>query len=176
VATKTILLLRHGHSESDPSLSDAERPLSGAGRRDARRLGSLLVRLELKIDLVVSSTALRARQTAELAAAGTGAGGGSPELRAEPRLFENKAEGYLQVLRGLPAGAACVLLVGHNPAIRQAAAALLGCGPDGLRFAPAALACLEAPADDWGLLQAGSCTLQWLAPPDLAAACRRGGR
>jgi phosphohistidine phosphatase len=116
---------------------------------------------------VVSSTALRARQTAALAAGGSGY---AKEVRAEPCLYEAKAEGYLEVLRGLPVRVGCVLLVGHNPAIRQAAAVLLACGPEGVRFAPAALACLEAPADDWGLLQAGSCALQWLAAPELVAA------
>jgi phosphohistidine phosphatase len=121
---------------------------------------------------VVSSPALRALQTAELAASGTGVAGASPEVRAEPRLFEPQAEGYLEVLRGLPARAGCVLLVGHNPAIRQAAAALLACGPEALRFAPAALACLEAPADDWAALHAGSCSLLWLATPELLASRR----
>ncbi len=172
MATKTILLLRHGHSAADPSLADSERPLSAQGRRDSWRLGGLLGRLDLTIDLVLCSPALRARQTAELAAKGTGAGGGSPEVRAEPRLYEAKAEGYLEVLCSLPARAACVLLVGHNPAIRQAAAALLGCGPEAIRFPPAALACLEAPADDWAALRAGSCMLQWLLTPAMIAARR----
>ena len=164
MATKTILLLRHGHSEANDSVADKQRPLSGQGRRDARRLGGLLRRLDLTIDLALSSPALRARQTAALAA-----GGNSVEVRAEPLLYEDKAEGYLEVLRSLPARAGCVLLVGHNPAIRQAAAALLACGPDGIRLPPAALACLEAPADDWAALQAGSCALLWLVTPELAA-------
>ena len=165
--TKIILLLRHGHSEANESLADIERPLSGQGRRDARRLGGLLRRLGLKLDLVVSSSALRARESAALAAGGSGY---SKEVRAEPRLYEGKADGYLEVLRGLPAHASCILLVGHNPAIRQAATALLACGPDGIRFPAAALACLEAPADDWAALQAGSCVLQWLVTPGLLTA------
>jgi phosphohistidine phosphatase SixA len=76
------------------------------------------------------------------------------------------------VLRGLPARAGCVLLVGHNPAIRQAAGALLACGPEALRFPPAGLACLESPAGDWAALRAGSCTLLWLLPPAMIAASR----
>lgn len=91
-------------------------------------------------------------------------------------MYEGKADGYLEVLRGLPAGASRVLLVGHNPAIRQAAAALLGCFPEGLRLPPAALACLEAPAEDWTQLQPGSCALQWLVTPELTVAHLRGGR
>jgi phosphohistidine phosphatase len=115
---------------------------------------------------VLSSPALRARPTAELLTRGS-----PKETRAEPRLYQAGAEGYLELLRGLPARAGCVLLVGHNPAIRQAAAALLACGPDGLRFPPAALACLEAPTG-WAALRAGSCALLWLLPPAMTAAPR----
>ena len=161
------MLLRHGHSDSNESLPDAERPLSGRGRSEARRLGGLLRRLGWKLDLVVSSSALRARETAALAAAGAGY---SKKVRAEPRLYENKTEGYLEVLRGLPARSSCVLLVGHNPALREAAAALLGCLPESFRLPPAALACLEVSGEDWARLQPGTCALQWLVTPELSAA------
>ena len=74
------------------------------------------------------------------------------------------------MLGGLPARSRCVLLVGHNPAIRQAAAALLGCPPEGLRFVPAALACLEAPTG-WAALER-ACVLQWLVTPEMTGAFR----
>lgn len=166
---KTILLLRHGHSAADERLPDLERPLSAQGRRDARRLGGLLQRLGLKPDLLASSPARRALETAELAAAGCDYVG---KVRAEPRLYEAEAEQYLQVLRGLPARSRCVLLVGHNPGIRQAAAALLGCPPEGLRFVPAALACLESPAGDWAALRPGSFAILWLVSPEIFGAFR----
>jgi phosphohistidine phosphatase len=167
LVTKTILLLRHGHSEPNDSLADIERALSSRGRRDARRLGGLLRRLGLKPDLAVSSSAWRAQETTALVAGGSGY---SKKVRTEPRLYEAKADGYLDLLRSLPTRAGCVLLVGHNPAIRQAAAALLGCFPEGLRLPPAALACLEAPIDNWATLHPGSCALQWLVTPEMFAA------
>ncbi len=76
------------------------------------------------------------------------------------------------MLRSLPARSRCVLLVGHNPAIRQAAAALLGCPAEGLRFVPAALACLEASAENWAALRPGSIAIQWLASPEIFGAFR----
>jgi phosphohistidine phosphatase len=164
---KTILLLRHGHSAADDRLPDLERPLSAQGRRDVRRLGGLLRRLGLEPDPVVSSTARRALETAALAAAGCGYAG---QVRAEPRLYVAEAEQYLQLLRGLPARCRCVLLVGHNPAIRQAAAVLLGCPSEGLRFVPAALACLEAPTG-WAALERAF-VLQWLVTPEMIGAFR----
>lgn len=166
---KTILLLRHGVSDPDESLQDTERPLASQGRRDARRIGGLLRRLGLKPDLVASSPALRARDTAALVAGGSGKMG---KVLVEPRLYEADADGYLEVLRGLPARANRVLLVGHNPAIRRAASALLGGGPASLRLPPAAMACLEASSGDWAALQPGSCVLQWLVAPELIAAFR----
>jgi phosphohistidine phosphatase len=166
---KFILLMRHGQSDPDESLKDVDRPLARQGRLDARRVGGLLRRLGIKPDLAVSSSALRARQTAELAVGGHGYSG---TILPDPRLYEAEAAGYLEVLRGLPARTERVLLVGHNPAVRQAAATLLGSDSGSLRFPPAALACLEAPADDWAALQPGSCVLQWLVTPELTAALR----
>jgi len=166
---KTILLLRHCQADPDESLPDTERPLAKQGRLDARRIGRLLGRLGISPDQAVCSSALRARQTAELAAAG---GGYSKAIRAEGRLYEAQAAGYLEVLRGLPARAKSVLLVGHNPAVRQAAATLLGSGSGSLGFPPGALACLEAPAGGWAALHFGSCVLRWLVTPETIADSR----
>ena len=166
---KTILFMRHGQADPDQSRPDMERPLTGLGRRDVRRMGGLLRRLGIKPDGVVCSPALRARDTAAIAAKECGCTG---EVLAELRLYQAQAADYLEVLRGLPARAGLVLVVGHVPAIRQAAAALLGGGSGSLQMAPAATACLEAPIDDWTSLQTSSCALRWLVAPELPAAFR----
>jgi phosphohistidine phosphatase len=166
---KTILFLRHGQADPGEELPDAERPLTAQGRREARRMGAVLRRLGLLPDLVLCSPALRARDTAALAAAQAGCAGA---VQAEPRLYQAKAEDYLELLRGLPARAGRVLLVGHVPAVRQAAAALLGGAAGSLRMSPAALACIEVPAEKWSALEPGSGVLQWLLPPELPASFR----
>ena len=62
---KTLLVLRHGKSSwSDPDLADHDRPLKKRGRRGARSIGEQLRDAGLAPDLVLSSTARRARSTA----------------------------------------------------------------------------------------------------------------
>lgn len=62
-----LLLLRHAksdwHTESD---HDHERPLASRGERDAIRIGRFLTAAGLRPELVLCSTAIRARRTVEL--------------------------------------------------------------------------------------------------------------
>ena len=63
---KTLLVLRHAKSSwKNSQMSDHERPLNKRGRRDAPRMGRLLGEEGLVPDLIVSSTAERALETAQ---------------------------------------------------------------------------------------------------------------
>ncbi|HQR79964.1 MAG TPA: MSMEG_4193 family putative phosphomutase [Actinomycetota bacterium] len=69
----TLLLIRHGRSEANAQGILAGRndtPLDGVGRDEALDLGRRLAHMPL--DMLVSSPQLRARQTAQIAAAGRG--------------------------------------------------------------------------------------------------------
>lgn len=112
---KKLLILRHAKAEShDGPIQDHERELTKKGRKTAERMGQLLRERGLVPDLVLSSTAERARVTAELTAQAVGYQGTIQTL-AELYLAEPPA--YLEALRRYGADAACVLVVGHNPGI-----------------------------------------------------------
>ncbi len=65
---KTLLLMRHAKSDWDADYeSDHDRPLNDRGLKSARLMGRVLADEGLVPDLIISSTALRARTTAELA-------------------------------------------------------------------------------------------------------------
>ncbi len=66
---KTVLLLRHAKSSwSDSRLSDVDRPLNKRGKNDAPFMGQRLASASIEFDLLVSSSAKRARKTARLIA------------------------------------------------------------------------------------------------------------
>jgi phosphohistidine phosphatase len=70
---KSILVLRHAKSSrKDPDLTDHNRPLNKRGKRDAPRMGRLLKKEDLVPDIIISSTAIRARATAEAVAKASG--------------------------------------------------------------------------------------------------------
>ncbi len=61
---KTLHLLRHAKSSwKDPSLDDHERPLAKRGRKTAKTIAVHLRHAKVMPDLVICSTAARARQT-----------------------------------------------------------------------------------------------------------------
>ncbi|MCA9071607.1 MAG: histidine phosphatase family protein, partial [Planctomycetaceae bacterium] len=94
---KTLFLMRHAKSSwKDESLPDHDRPLNKRGKRDAPRMGQLLLEQGVHPDRWLSSTALRARRTAELLAE-TLQFAGEIEFRSE--LYHAEPEQFLSVIR-----------------------------------------------------------------------------
>ena len=108
-----LMLLRHAKSDWDAGArSDHERPLNDRGVRSAERMGVAIHDLGLVPDLVVSSTATRARSTAELARL---SGGWSSRLVLEDRLYGAGVQETLQVAADHGGDAERLMLVGHEP-------------------------------------------------------------
>ena len=64
---KNILVMRHAKSSwKDHNIPDHDRPLKNRGEKDAERMGKLLKQKKLIPDLILSSTAQRAKQTAKI--------------------------------------------------------------------------------------------------------------
>lgn len=111
---RELLVLRHGKSSwSSGAPTDFERPLAKRGRRDAPRMGAWLLERDLVPDLVVSSPAARARETAEVAMEAMDLG--DDALRFDERIYGAVAGELIEVLQEVPADAKRVMLVGHNP-------------------------------------------------------------
>jgi len=112
---KTLLLMRHAKSSwKNPELSDIERPLNKRGKKDAPFMGTMLKEKELVPQLILSSTAVRARQTTELVAAACDFVGDI--LYLEPFYLAESAA-YLSGLATLPNDTELVMVVGHNPGL-----------------------------------------------------------
>jgi len=164
---KWLTLLRHGKSVRDVELAtDHERPLAPRGRQDAALVGRTMAGSDLVPDVIVSSPAVRARQTAEIYARNADFAG--PARLAEA-IYLGDAQDLLEVVRSLPEEAEHALLVGHNPGFEEFAALLLGipASAAGVRMPTAAAAHLELPIETWSETQAGSALLLWLLIPRL---------
>lgn len=144
---KTLLLMRHAKSSwKEKNTSDHERPLNKRGRRDAPRMGHLLQERELTPQLILSSSALRSRQTAELVAETAGY---SAEVMYLDELYMAEPDGYIAALRKLPDTVERVLLIGHNPGLET----LLQMLSNRIESLPTAvLADISLPIDEWGVL------------------------
>jgi len=98
-----LWLLRH--AEAQDGLPDDERPLTERGTRHAEAVGRALSRLDVKIDVCLSSPKRRAMQTAELVCEQLGV-----PVTTEPALAGEPFD-----VHDLIAGLGDVLLVGHDP-------------------------------------------------------------
>lgn len=171
---KTILLLRHAKSAwGDAGLADHERPLNQRGERAADAIALHIVQECPRPDLILCSTATRARQT--LASLVPRLVAPAPPIALERGLYLASEEALLARLRGAPDDIATVLLVGHNDGIWHLADMLAGSGrPSALtalrdKFSTGALAVLRAPADRWRDLAIGSAELlAFVRPRDLS--------
>lgn len=113
---KTLLFMRHAKARQDEDVSDHDRALNGRGERAAAEMGRALVEAGVAPDLIVSSTALRARSTAFAVAAALG---WSPEVRLRRSLYMAEPRAILREAAALPDEHVCVLLVGHNPGMEE---------------------------------------------------------
>ncbi len=143
-----VYLVRHGKAERDAAGGDAARQLTPEGRaRFFALAGSLAERIE--ISRIVTSPFARARQTADILAAATGA-----PVAESPGLAPgcSSARGLLELAHGEGAG---VALVGHNPEMADAVALAAG---HGQKMRPGAVAALD-------LTDAGA-EVAWIEAPE----------
>jgi phosphohistidine phosphatase len=141
---KTLLLLRHAKSSwKQPELADHDRPLNKRGQRDAPRMGRLLKKENLTPDLIVSSTAKRAHDTAEVVAETSGY---EDEVDFRPELYMAEPETYLGLLKSLSDDYQSVMLVGHNPGLEELLELLTG---ESETLPTAALAEIQLPLQRW---------------------------
>ena len=114
---KTLLILRHAKSSwKNEGTADHDRPLNKRGKRDAPRMGSLLREENLIPDLIISSSAKRARMTVEAVVEESGYDG---DVRFSRELYAAGPEAYLQALQVLDDEVECVMVVGHNPDLEE---------------------------------------------------------
>ncbi len=138
-----LYLMRHGAAVDlgDKGIfRDEDRPLTADGRRRTREAAAGLAGIGCRPARIVSSPLLRARETAELAAAELGIKGGIELLDAlEPDARPEAAGRWLA--RQPPAD---LLLVGHLPQLPEFAAWLIGGAARArLDFRKAGAACVE---------------------------------
>ena len=168
--SRTLLLMRHAKSAWDaPFTHDAERVLSKRGRRDAPRMGEWMADSGLIPDLVLCSSAVRARQTAEAVLERLDLPPST--IRYEPRLYSAAVDVLLGVVADCPPDRRNVLLVGHNPGLEDLCLYLCGSDlprtPKGKLMTTAALALIELP-EAWSELSEGSGNLlKLIRPKDL---------
>ncbi|MGD9298131.1 histidine phosphatase family protein [Thiohalocapsa sp.] len=164
---RELLILRHAKSDWESgAATDFERPLAKRGRKDAPRVGEWLYREGLIPDVILSSPAQRARETALKVCKCLDLS--KKDIVWDGDIYEADLHVLLDVLARVPAAARMVLIVGHNPGFEELLRHLAGGDleepNDGKLLPTAALARLEMP-DDWTELEYGCAALVGILRP-----------
>jgi phosphohistidine phosphatase len=161
---KSLLVLRHAKSSWENSeLSDFERPLNKRGFEAIQLIGQEFYRLNLEPNLILSSPAKRAKQTAILVKE---SGGINCEIRYEETIYEASVMRLLHLVSEIDDKFNSVLLVGHNPGLEELIRVLTG----KIQVMPTAtLAKLDLDIESWSEVAAecGSLDLA-ITPKELA--------
>ncbi len=114
---KTLFILRHAKSAWDnPHLSDFERPLNSRGLDAARIIGRLIYERNLHPQIIVSSPAKRAKQTAVLVKEIAEI---SHSITFDERVYEASPLTLFNLINEFDDKYESVMLVGHNPGLES---------------------------------------------------------
>jgi phosphohistidine phosphatase len=117
---KTLFLVRHAKANPpQQGLPDHDRVLNDRGRRDAPEMGRRLAQRGVAPELVITSTAARARATAHLLAAELGVP--TQAIREDARIYATAAAKLLYVIQEQDDDRHSLMLVGHNPEMTELA-------------------------------------------------------
>ena len=145
---KTLLILRHAKSDwGHANLSDHDRPLNKRGLKEAPMMGDLIRAEGLTPDLILSSTAHRARHTAELVGETCGYAG---DILFPRDLYLAEPEGYVETIQVHAREEAIVMVVGHNPGVEDLAATLTD---ESISMTTANLVQITLPIENWQALR-----------------------
>jgi phosphohistidine phosphatase len=144
---KTLLLMRHAKSSwDDPTVRDHDRPLNTRGKEDAPRMGTLLNEQDLLPDVILCSSARRARGTVKHLL-NTLHFEGAPDFRTD--LYHADTDEYILLLNQQTNKAERVMIVGHNPEMNAALYHFTG---QHEHVPTAGVAVIDFAIDDWGEL------------------------
>lgn len=157
---KKLYILRHAKSSWDnPILADFERPLNERGITTAEFMGKLLLKNDYQADLIVSSPAVRAKETANIVKK---AANFPADIRFEENIYEASPQTLLKIIAELKENLQAVMIIGHNPGLEGLIKILTS---ESQSLPTAGLAIIELNIGNWKEIKPESGKLQELLRP-----------
>ncbi|WP_178945373.1 histidine phosphatase family protein [Kocuria sp. TGY1127_2] len=161
---KTLMIMRHAEADMPWGTSDFDRPLTANGHADAPRVGRWMVENGVVPEMIITSSALRTRQTCtwicdELADK-------APTASLEDRLYNAPTQELLAAIGRTPDTVRSLLVIAHYPAVQDAVLSLASRDSDyeammgvSSNFPPAGLAVLSSQKP-WAALDGADAILR----------------
>lgn len=161
---KRIFILRHGKADRTHFDKDYNRVLKNRGIDDSNRIGDFLRKRGGMIDQMIASSALRAKQTADLVHAKLQ---GHTVLKYDDRLYDSGVAGMFEILQELDDAIETVLFVGHNPTLENFVSELVSDGTLHIKLTTCGLALVTSEFSEWSMVKPQHGTLEWVLKPKL---------
>lgn len=140
-----LLLMRHAKSSwKDSTLSDHDRPLNKRGKNDAPKMGNFMKYNDLAPELIICSTAKRAKDTAASVIEYSGFDGA---IAYDEFLYHADIEQFINSIIKNKGEYKSIMMIGHNPGLEMLVEDLIG---DYHRMPTGAIAVVEMDIADWG--------------------------
>jgi phosphohistidine phosphatase len=157
---KTLYVLRHAKSSwANPDSSDFDRQLNERGLKDAPQMGAAIYENQFQPEIVLSSPAKRAKQTAILIKETAQIAG---NIEFDERIYEASPFRLLQIISETSEKTESIMLVGHNPGLEGLIKILTG---EPQSMPTAALAVIDLDAENWDEITSASGKLRAVICP-----------
>jgi len=143
---KTLYLVRHAKASLDNPLErDLDRPLIESGIKRTRQVIEYLHKKQASVDLILSSPAVRAFETASYIAHALHYP--TENIKIERTIYTGDTDKIADLFYDLSKKIGSLMIVGHNPSITNFANLLL---PEPIDYLPTSgLVCLQFEAKTW---------------------------
>ena len=157
---KTLYVLRHAKSSwDDAELADFDRPLNERGEIAAPFMGEFMAANGFEPQVIVSSPAVRARETARLA---TEAARFPADIIHDERIYEASPRTLQTVASSINDRFESAMLVGHNPGMEGFVRLMSGRSEE---MPTAALAVIDLDIERWSDIDSGLGSLRRMVRP-----------
>ncbi len=158
---KSLILYRHAKSDWGADYSaDHERPLNERGINSAEIMGKVLALSNQVPELVITSTAVRAKETLILSVE---VGEWKCDVEEDGRIYHEDTSAVIEIIKSVSNKYDDIMLVGHEPKWSMLTSAFIGGGQ--INFPTACMAKIEFDINNWEYVDAHPGILKWLLQP-----------
>ncbi len=160
---KTLILVRHAKAEerTDSLTQDAKRKLTPKGIMDAELLGKRLFSMQIKPDMIISSYAQRAKQTAQIIAEKIHFE--NRKIKMDKEVYVSSAASLMKIVGRANDEIQSLMLVGHNPSFNELLLNL--CKTNIENIPKGGMAGIRLPIANWKKISAQCGTLLFFDSP-----------
>lgn len=146
---KTVCFIRHAKSSWDQAgLADIDRPLNIRGKTTAPLMAQIIADKGFTPDLIITSTAKRARQTAKFFRKQFGIK--KQAVQFDPAIYGGDEQAIFEILRKVDDKIETVFLFGHNPTMNYLAALF---SEDRIHVPTCGILVVQLPIEHWSEVQ-----------------------